>query len=174
MAIYRGPGQVPTILGLPAQEISLASGETWTIPPGSPGHMIRAGRYTSIQAYDPYTGSWRRVGGGASGFGGVGGVEFIMSDGVNYRLANQSGCPVGALLCGTTSGYTSAPVISPNTGASLWKAWVGGAVNTTVTINNGGAGYTYPPIVVFSPPPTIQNGGGICATGHSTLSGGAA
>ena len=172
MALYRGPGQVPTILGLPAQEISLASGGTWTISPAG-WYAVRCGKYSSLQAYDPYSGSWRRVGGGASGSGGQGGVEFFYSDGVNYRIANQSGCPVGALLCGTTSGYTSAPVVSPNTGGSLWKAWVGGAVNTTVTINNGGAGYTYPPIVVFSPPPTIQNGGGICATGHSTLTSGA-
>ena len=172
MALYRGPGQIPTLLGNPAQEISLPSGGTYTLSPAG-WYQIRTGPYSCIQAYDPYTGSWRRVGGGASGTGGVGGTEFFYSDGVNYRLANQTGCPVGALINNAGTGYTGIPTFAANTGGSLWKAWVGGAVSATVTVSNGGSGYTYPPICVISPPPTITNGGGICATATCTLSSGA-
>ncbi len=171
MALYRGPGQIPTLLGCPTQEVSLPSGGTYTLSPAG-WYSVRVGRYSVLQSYDPYTGSWRRIGGGASGSGGQGGVEFFYSDGVNYRLANQTGCPVGALIRVAGTGYTSTPVVAASAGGSLWKAWIGGAVNSTVTINNGGTLYTYPPICVISPPPTITSGGGICATATCTLSSG--
>ena len=67
------------------------------------------------------------------------------------------------------SGYTSAPTVTASAGNSIWKAVVGGAVSTTVTVTNGGTNYTYPPIVQFQAPPA----GGVQATGYCTLSSGA-
>jgi hypothetical protein len=49
-------------------------------------------------------------------------------------------------------------------------AIVGGAVNTTVTVNNGGTSYTYPPVVVFDAPPLGQ---GVSATGYCAITSGA-
>ena len=167
MALYSGPGQIPTFKGVPTNKITLPSGGVYPIAPA--GYwMIRTGPYSVIQQYDPITGTWTRIGGGVP----AGGIEYIYSDGVNYRIANQSGSVVGALLTNAGSGYTSAPVVTPSAGGSLWKSWIGGAVNTTVSITSGGSGYTYPPTVFISSPPPITSGGGIQATGYATISGG--
>jgi hypothetical protein len=167
MALYSGPGQIPTFKGVPTNKITLPSGGTYPISPA--GYwMIRTGLYSCIQQYDPITGTWVRIGGGVT----AGGVEYIYSDGVNYRIANQTGAAVGALLTTAGSGYTSAPIVTASAGGSLWKTWIGGAVNTTVSVVSGGSGYTYPPIVFFSAPPPITSGGGIQATGYATISGG--
>jgi hypothetical protein len=95
--------------------------------------------------------------------------EVIFSDGVNYRLANQTGCPVGAVV--TTAGSamvaTAPPVVTVNTGASIWRPVIGGAISTSVTVSNGGTNYTYPPIVLIAAPPP----GGVPATAYCTLSG---
>jgi hypothetical protein len=131
--------------------------------------LYRTGKYTTMQQYDVVTGTWTTIGGGASGTGGQGGIEYVLSDGVNFRFANQTGCAVGALITNKGSGYTSAPTVTA-TGGSLWKAIVGGAVSTSVTVSNGGVNYTYAPTVVFSNPPL---GAGVQATGYCTLSGGA-
>ena len=127
--------------------------------------MVNTGLYTTVQQYDPITGIWRNIGNGDH----QGGVRYIYSDGVNYRLANQTGAVVGALLTNAGSGYTSAPTVTASAGSSIWRAIVGGAVNTTVTVTNGGTNYTYPPIVQFAAPPA----GGVQATGYATLSGSA-
>ena len=168
MATFRGPGQYPTLLAQATNKISLPAGGTFTFPAGY--FALSAGRYSQLQSYEPITGMWCRVGGGRQGTGGQGGVEFFNSDGTNYRLANQTGCAVGALLYAAGSGYTSAPVVTAGSGSSLWKAFVGGAVNTSVTIANGGSNYTYPPICVISAP---AYGAGIQATAYCALSGGA-
>jgi hypothetical protein len=67
--------------------------------------MVNTGLYTVVQQYDPITGIWRNIGNGEH----EGNVRYIYSDGVDYRLANQTGCLVGALLTNAGSGYTSAP-----------------------------------------------------------------
>lgn len=163
---YAGPGQTPTLKQLVTSSVTLQSGATETLFPAGP-YWIRPGIYTSIQQYDYLTGIWRGIGGGSWGMG----QEFyVESDGVNYRLANQTGAAVGALLTTAGSGYTSAPVVAASAGSSLWKAIVGGAISTTVTVSNGGINYTYPPQVLFSAP---APGTGIPATGYCTLSGGA-
>lgn len=145
--------------------ISLASGQTWTIfPAGS--YWVRPGSYTCLQVYDPILASWVVVGGG-DGLGN-GSLHYIESDGVNYRLANLTGCTVGAVITNKGSGYTSAPTVTISGQNSIWRAVVGGQVNTP-TVSNGGSNYTYPPIVTFSSPPT----GGIQATGYATLTTGA-
>jgi len=165
--LYAGPGQIPTLKGALTNEVALPIGGTYTLNPAG-WYALRTGKYSTVQQYDPFTGAWRRVGGGVT----AGGLEFYYSDGVNYRLANQSGCAVGANLTNAGSGYTSAPTVTASAGSSLWKTWIGGAVSTTVTISNGGSGYTYAPAVVISAPPPITSGGGIQATGYATISGG--
>lgn len=163
MGLFSGSGVLPSLKGNPTNVVTLQSGQVQLISPAG-WYMVHAGIYTVVQQYDPITGIWRDIGNGTH----VGGVQYIYSDGVNYRLANQTGSVVGALLTNGGSGYTSAPTVSAGTTGSIWKAVVGGAVSTTVTVTNGGVGYTYPPVVEFSAPPP----GGIQATGYATLTSG--
>lgn len=142
--------------------ITLAPGETWVLPDGV--FEVNADHYSSVQYFDPVMGVWTKVGGG---YGSLGGCQMYFSDGVNYRIANQTGAAVGALLTNAGSGYTSAPTVTASAGGSVWRAIVGGAVSTTVTVTNAGLSYTYPPIVQFSAPAF----GGVQATGYATLSG---
>ena len=160
---YAGPGQAVTLKGA-TNQITLQAGETYTVPAGDVWYQL--GPYTDLQQFDTITQSWRGIGGMRGGRGGIG---YVLADGANYRLANQTGCAVGALITNGGSGYTSAPTVTASAGSSIWKAIVGGAVSTSVTVSSGGSGYTYPPAVIFSAPPT----GGIPATGYSTLSSGA-
>ena len=67
----------------------------------------------------------------------LGVARFVDSDGQNYRLANLTGCPVGALMTNVGSGYTSAPTVAASAGSSAWTAVVGGAINSTVTVTTG-------------------------------------
>ena len=163
MGLFSGSGVLPSLKGVTTNVVTLQSGQVQTITPAG-WYMINLGLYTTIQQYDPVTGIWRVVGNG----GHEGGVQYIYSDGVNYRLANQTGALVGALVTNAGSGYTSAPTVTASAGGSIWRAVVGGAVNTTVTVTNGGTGYTYPPIVQIQAPPA----GGVQATGYCTLSSG--
>jgi hypothetical protein len=149
-------------------EITLQAGETALVNPAGDYYGL-LGKYTALQQQDPITGLWRGIGGGPVDAS----VRKILSNGTNYRLANQTGCAVGALLTNAGSGYTAAPAVAASAGSSVWQAFVGGAVNTTVTVGNGGASYTYPPQVIFAPPPYTNQGGGIQATGYATLTSGA-
>ena len=116
MGVYGGNGLTPSLGGgLTTNRQVLEAGNVWTIPSG--WFMIRTGPYTTIQQYDPITGIWFSIGGG--GFGGS--VEYVHSDGQNYRLANQNGCVVGAVLTNVGSGYTSAPVVTASAGGSIWN-----------------------------------------------------
>lgn len=142
--------------------ITLASGGVYPLPVGT--WATRLGNYISLQQWDPVSAFWVKVGGGHNN----GGVEYAYSDGNNYRLANQTGCAVGALLTAAGSGYTSAPTVTASAGGSLWRAVVGGAVSTTVTITNAGSNYTYPPTCVIDAPPQ----GGVQATAYCALSSG--
>lgn len=142
-------------------EITLGAGSTWYIPSGT--WQVNPGPYTFLQFRDPVTGLWRSTEQSPNGFSTIG------SDGYNWRLANLTGCALGALITNSGSGYTSAPSIAASAGGSTWQAIVGGAINATVTITAGGTNYTYPPILLVSPPPA----GGIAATMHCTISSGA-
>lgn len=160
---FGGPGVTPILGSVPTTTVTLQSGETWLVPSGR--WSVKPGKYTSFQQYDPIVGIWRTIGGGPTSAP----QEIIFSDGVNYRLANQTGCPVGAVVTTAGTGYTSAPTVTPSAGSSVWRAIVGGAINTSVTVSNGGQNYVYPPNVIFSAPPA----GGVPATGYCTISGGA-
>lgn len=158
---YGGPGVAVGLGGLASNQIGLQAGQVQLIPSG--WWFIKPGGYTTIQEYDPIAGFWRTIGGG--GVSGSG--EYVHSDGVNFRLANQTGSVVGALITNAGTGYTSAPAVTV-TGGSIWRAVVGGAVGTTVTVTNGGINYSYPPIVQIAAPPP----GGVQATGYCTLTSG--
>ena len=164
MGLFSGPGLTPSLKGVTTNVVTLISGQTQIISPAG-WYMVNTGLYTVVQQYDPITGIWRNIGTGDH----EGGVKYIYSDGVNYRLANQTGCLVGALLTNAGSGYTSAPTVTASAGSSIWRAVVGGAVSTTVTVTNGGTNYTYPPQVEFAAPPA----GGVQATGYAVLTGSA-
>ena len=163
MGVYGGNGVTPSLGGgLSTNRIALKAGAVWTIPSG--WFMIRTGAYTTIQQYDAILGIWFSIGGG--GFGGS--VEYVHSDGQNYRLANQNGCVVGAVITNVGSGYTTAPTIAAGSGGAIFKTIIGGAVNQTVTVSNGGTNYAYPPTVQIAAPPP----GGVQATAYCTLTSG--
>lgn len=164
MSLYfGGSGVTPSLSGLASNVVALAPGQVQILYPAG-WYMVKTGRYSALQVFEPITQTWRTIGGGSQG----GSVHYVKSDGVNYRLANQTGCAVGALLTNAGSGYTSAPTVTASAGGSQWRAIVGGAVNSTVTVTNNGSGYVYAPIVTFSAPPP----GGIQATGYASLSAG--
>lgn len=158
--VFGGTGVVPSTRGQASTVFTLQAGAVQIIPAGT--WYIGSRKYSRVQEFDPTMGIWRNIG-DDSPFG------YVRSDGVNVRLANQTGCAIGALM--TTAGtlYTSAPTVTPSAGASVWQAIVGGALNTTVTVSNGGASYVYPPLVEIAAPPAP----GIQATAYCTLSGGA-
>lgn len=161
---FGGQGVTPNLEGLPGSEIDLQPGACWTIPAG--WFEVLPGPFSVVQEYDATVGIWRSIGGGQVSNGSL---SRVRSDGVNFRLANQSGCAVGAVVTTAGSGYTTAPTVTASAGGSIWRAIVGGSISATVTVTNGGSNYTYPPLVVIAPPPP----GGVQATAYSTISAGA-
>lgn len=160
---FGGEGVTPNLAGLVTNQIALPAGGCWPFP--NNWFEVKPGKYTTIQEYDPITGFWRAIGGSDPNAS----LARIKGDGNNYRLANQTGCAVGALMTTAGTGYTSAPVVTASSGSSLWRAIVGGAVSTSVTVTNGGSGYSYPPMVLIAAPPA----GGIQATAICALTTGA-
>lgn len=161
---FAGPGVNPSLGGLPSNVVTLAAGQTWILYPAG-WYQLKLGKYTVLQEYDPITTTWRSVGGTQT----QANLQYVQSDGINYRIANLTGCAVGAVVTTAGSSITAPPTVTPSAGGSTWRAVVGGAVNTTVTVSNGGTGYTYPPQVFFS----VPGSPGVQATGHATLSAGA-
>lgn len=163
--IFGAQGVSPTLRGQPSNVITLQGGEQYLIPAGT--WIVALGKYSCLQTFDPIPGIWRTVGGDDTLY------RYVNSDGVNQRVANLTGCVVAAQVTTAGSGYTSAPTIADASGATkvaTYKAIVGGAVNTSITVVNGGTGYVYQPQVIFSAPPA---GAGVQATGYATISAGA-
>ena len=183
MAIIRmgGPGDVnlPTFPGLVTNTtgskagqitgltnaITLAAGETFQLPSGT--FWVAPGPYTFLQWLDPVTNTWKVRPTEATG------TQFIDSDGSNFRLANTTGCVVGAVITtgGTTTTYTNGigstatgVSVAVSSGSSVWVPIVGGAIGATLATSTGvttaGSGYLYPPICVIDAPPQ----GGLQAT----------
>lgn len=151
-------------------DFSLAPGDA--IPVQAGRFVITLGKYCSLQYNDPVTGAWtiiRDLDNNAS-------THNVWSDGYNLRIANLTGCVVGAVVTnGGSGGYVqSTTTVTPSTGTSTWQPIVGGAVNTTVSITSivgvafGGKNYTIAPLVFFDAPPTP----GVPATGVAVISGG--
>ena len=160
--VFGASGVYPTPRGQPSQAFTLQPGQTRLVPSGT--WNIALGPYTAFQEYDPIQGQWVTNGGESSV------MRYVNSDGFNYRIANLSGCVVGALVTTAGSGYTSAaaPVVTVGAGGATFTALVGGAVGTAPTVTNGGTNYTYTPLVFLDPPPL---GAGLQATAYATLSG---
>lgn len=144
-----------------AGPVSLAAGAAELIPAGQ--WQIHLGAYSVLQTKDPTTGTWRVLGTATHG------ARSVLSDGQNFRVANLSGCAVGAFITNVGSGYTSTPTVSASAGGSTWRAIVGGAINATVAITTAGTLYTYPPLLLIDPPPA----GGVQATAICALTAGA-
>ena len=162
--VYGGQGVVPSARGQATTVLSLSAGQVSVIPAGSWG--VGTGLYSSLQEFDPVTGIWRNIGNDAGTT-----FRWINSDGVNFRVANQTGCVVGVLVTTAGAGYTSAPVVtdSASNSTATYQAVVGGAVSTSTTIANGGTSYTFPPQIVISAP----GNPGVQATATCTISAGA-
>jgi hypothetical protein len=156
---FGGVGVQLPLGGQATNAIELQAGEVYTVPPGT--YSVADGAFITLQCYDPVMQVWRPAGWDTTSY------RQIDSDGNNFRLANQSGCPVAAILTAAGSGYTSAPTIAPGLGTSKWVAIMGQVV-TSVTVTAGGNNYSYAPAVVFQAPPPP----GVQATGYSTISGG--
>lgn len=132
-------------------------------------YLVNIGPYLCLQVYDALLQVWRDY-----AYGGV--PAFFSSDGTNYRVANTTGTPVGALItnAGTalTNGFNTVAV-TPSAGSSTWNTIVGGAINSTVTITTAGTLYTKPPVLQFVPPAGQGSTPYILPTGYCTISGGA-
>jgi len=159
---YGGVGISLPLNQIGTNGIMLQAGEVYYVPPGY--FNLRHGLYSTIQTYDPVMGVWRPV--GADG----GNWTQVDSDGNNYRIANQTGCPVAAVLSNAGSGYTSAPTVTAAAGGSTWVAVMGQVISTTITVVTGGSNYVYPPAVIIQAPSSVP---GIVATAYCTLSAGA-
>lgn len=176
--VFGGPGIFPSNSAIPGygDEIEMQAGATFTLPAGTFFVTSMTG-LTLIQTYDPITNTWRPIGAIPSS------GRLIISEGNNVRLANQSGCAVGAFVTTKGSGYTTPPTVVPSAGGSKWASIIGGVL-TSVAVTNGGSGYVYPPLVLFDAPAGVANPGvvtpngqaaqpGFMATGYATLTAGA-
>lgn len=153
-------------LNLGAQKsnvITMPAAQIYNIPAGT--YFIAPGSYTCLQWLDPVSGIWRVINADNNGV-----PTIVDSDGGNFRLANLTGTPIGALITNAGSGQTNGfntVAVTPSAGSSVWKTVVGGAINSTVTVTTAGTLYTFAPLLVFDAPPA----GGIQATGIAVLSG---
>lgn len=170
---YGGAGVGLNLRGQTTNKIALPAGGIYTIPAGP--FNITPGNYSCIQFRDPVSGEWRL-------FSTVGSAPtYIESDGTNWRIANLTGCVVGARLTNAGSAYTSIPAVAFSAGGATATAIMGQVVSTTVILTSttagtvgqasatSGANYTLPPICVVSPPAA----GGFPATATATITGGA-
>jgi len=145
--------------GRPFNTLEMQAGSTYLIPSGT--WRLDLGPYTSYQEFDQTTQIWRSPG------QADGRTKYVDSDGVNFRIANQTGCVVGATVTSGGSGYTSAPSVTVNSGGATFQAILGPYV-TSITVGNGGTGYTYPPLVFIQNPPQP----GVSATAYATIAAG--
>lgn len=129
--------------GLP---VSLMPGQVFILPAGQ--WQVVCGRYTLPQWYDTNRGMWRN-------FTVQPGQTTVMSsDGTNMRIANLTGCPIGALITNVgagnaTNGYNTIGV-TISAGNSTWGTLVGGSVNCNCNITAAG-NYGLPPLIFWSP-----------------------
>lgn len=182
--VFGTPPFVAGFFNAPNNIISLAAGECYMIPPGT--WWVKPGPYTFLQWLDPVQSGTALLAGvsGQTANSGVVGFwrtkptaadreVYVESDGSNFRLANITGCAIGAVITtgGATNPYTNGigqsvtgVTVTPSAGASKWVPVVGGAVSLTLTTATGtttaGTGYNFPPICVIDAPPA----GGLQAT----------
>jgi hypothetical protein len=146
---------------LSGTQLTLGPGETFGPPEGF--YYYKPGHSSLLQLYDGTSGIWRTAGDDAFA------MRLVHFDGgKTVRLANQSGCAIGAVVTTAGSGYTSAPSVTASAGSSTWQAIIGGAVSTATTITAAGSGYNYAPVLWIDPPPQP----GMPATAVATISSG--
>lgn len=151
-------------------DISLAAGEAIPIPAGR--WFISLGKYCSLQYLDPVTTQWTGLRDGEDNVT----QHNIWSDGFNVRIANLTGCVVGAVVTngGSNAWVQSTTTVSASTGNSTWQAVVGGAISTATSITSvagvafGGKNYGIAPLVFIDAPPAP----GVQATAYATIASG--
>jgi hypothetical protein len=159
---FGGVGVSLPLNQLGTNSFGIQAGAVMYVPSGT--FNVRHGPYSTVQTFDPVMGVYRPI--GADG----GNWEQVDSDGNNYRIANQTGCAVAALLTQAGIGYTSPPTVTASAGSSVWTAILGQVVNS-ITVNLAGSNYVYPPIVYIQAPGfpgipadaycTLNNAGGV-------------
>lgn len=141
--------------------VNLGPGQVLPIPAGT--WYIIPGPYTLLQYGDPVSGIWRSFPSALSK------MQYVNSDGFNYRLANLTGCPVAAVVTNAGNGsYVQATTtVVAGSGNSTWSAIVGGMV-TLSTIAIAGSGYGVAPQLLIPAPPSP----GVQATAYATIQSG--
>ena len=154
--------------------LTLPAGGIYVLPAGQ--YMVIPGPYTFLQWYDSVATIWRTAMAPLNSH-----CQVVSADGYNFRIANLTGCMIGAYLTNGGSGYPngiypagtaaagSYVQATSSAGTATWNVVVGGCINTSVTITTAGVGYNNPPTLTFSDPPT----GGVKASAIATVSGGA-
>lgn len=150
--------------------LALAPGDAVPLPAGD--WYVGGGSYCVAQYQDPVNGTWAFT----STAGWSAGPRFIKSDGFNTRIANLTGCPVGAEVTGGGTNYVqSSTTVTASAGNSTWAPIVGGALSVS-TISNAGTGYGVAPLVLIpapAGPSSNPNGiGGIAASAYATIANG--
>lgn len=144
--VSQNGGQQFLIRQRAAWPVNLNPGQTFLIPCGE--WQVSPGRYSLIQWYDTNAAHWRN-------FTAQPGQSMnIESDGTNYRVANLTGCPIGAIITNVgngnvTNGYQSITV-TPSAGNSTWGSLHGGSVNANCNVVAGG-NYSLPPLLMWYP-----------------------
>jgi hypothetical protein len=158
--------------------VTLAPGTCLQVPAGD--WYVSLGMYLVLEFLDPVTNAWYVA---ASG-GWENGLMHLSSDGFNCRLANLTGCVVGASITAAGSGYAQATTTITVTSVALagnsppsFLPIIGGAlVASGGTLAANGAGYGIAPIAFIPAPPPASNNangvGGIAANGYPVLSSG--
>lgn len=160
--------------------LTLSPGETFAVPAGV--FLIGLGGYLVIEYLDPVTNIWSRGSGSAFNRG----LNYVKSDGYNVRIANLTGCVVGATVANAGSGYVQATTTITAVAAGFSGAAptfvpiIGGALaqsgSFTLSPTTSGAGYGIAPIVMIPPPPPAANNpngvGGIQASAYAIIAGG--
>lgn len=159
--IFGGQGVQPTLRGQASNVLALQAGQVRLIPAGT--WRIVTDGFCCVQEFDPITGIWRGIGNGPAEVS-----TYVNSDGVNFRIANQTGCIVGVELTVAGSAYVTAPVVTAST-AAAFTVLLGGLVSTAVSVTNGGTNYVYPPQVFIDAPAAP----GVQATATATIAAGA-
>ena len=146
---------LPAGQGQVGQFGAISTPQMGTNNPLSGQYVVDLGQYSVLQVYDQTANYWRNVNTYPNR------MVTISADGFNYRIANTTGCPIGAVITNAGSGLTNGFygyaqfgsgqggaisiaggvvtqgntvfTITPSAGGSLWNAIIGGAVNTTIS-----------------------------------------
>lgn len=147
---------------LATNQLTLGAGDALPIPNGR--WLIDLGEFSFLQVLDPVTGIWRTTANAAQRVSPI----VVYADGFTRRIANLTGCPVGAVVAGGGSGFAQATAtLSASVGGSTWQPIVGGSLSVS-TVSAAGGGYTETPLVFIPAPPNP----GIQATAQAILTSG--